>query len=74
MGVDDADGTLPALPLPVLPLAVPVLIFGTLASTPDDGSLLSPHMLLLMAVLAVLLAIVPVAAAAALVEAEADSS
>jgi len=58
----------------VLPLAVPVLIFGTLASTPDDGGLLSPHMLLLMAVLAVLLAIVPVAAAAALVEAETDSS
>ena len=67
-------GTAPALALVPLPLAVPVLIFGTLASTPDDGGLLSPHMLLLMAVLAVLLAIVPVAAAAALVEAEAESS
>ena len=62
------------MPMLVLPLAVPVLIFGTLASNPDDGRLLSPHMLLLMAVLAVLLAIVPVAAAAALAEAETDSS
>lgn len=58
----------------VLPLAVPVLIFGTLASTPDGNVMISPHMLLLMAVLAVLLAIVPMAAAAALAEAEAETS
>lgn len=58
----------------VLPLAVPVLIFGTLASAPDGNVMISPHMLLLMAVLAVLLAIVPMAAAAALAEAEAETS
>ena len=58
----------------VLPLAVPVLIFGTLASAPEDNVMISPHMLLLMAVLAVLLAIVPMAAAAALAEAEAETS
>ena len=58
----------------VLPLAVPVLIFGTLASAPDGNVMISPHMLLLMAVLAVLLAIVPMAAATALAEAEAETS
>jgi heme exporter protein B len=58
----------------VLPLAVPVLIFGTLASAPEDNVMISPHMLLLMAVLAVLLAIVPMAAATALAEAEAETS
>ena len=41
----------------VLPLAVPVLIFGTLASAPEDNVMISPHMLLLMAALVVLLAI-----------------
>jgi heme exporter protein B len=68
----------------VLPLAVPILIFGTLASSPISNGpvgngpvgngILTPHLLLLMAVTAVLLAIVPVAAAAALAEAEAESS
>lgn len=58
----------------VLPLAVPVLIFGTLASAPEDNVMISPHMLLLIAVLAVLLAIVPMAAATALAEAEAETS
>jgi heme exporter protein B len=68
----------------VLPLAVPILIFGTLASSPISNGpvgngpvgngIMTPHLLLLMAVTAVLLAIVPVAAAAALAEAEAESS
>ena len=58
----------------VLPLAVPVLIFGTLASAPEDNVMISPHMLLLMAALVVLLAIVPMAAATALAEAEAETS
>ena len=73
----------------VLPLAVPILIFGTLASSPISSGpvgndpvgydpagydIITPHLLLLMAVTAVLLAIVPMAAAAALAEAEAESS
>jgi ABC-type transport system involved in cytochrome c biogenesis permease component len=68
----------------VLPLAVPILIFGTLASSPISNGpvgngpvgngIMTPHLLLLMAVTAELLAIVPVAAAAALAEAEAESS
>lgn len=48
----------------VLPLAVPLLIFGVLASSgPAIGS---PHLMLLGAVLAVLLALAPPVAAAAL--------
>lgn len=52
------------LALLVLPLAVPILIFGVLASNHDSG-IVSPHLMLLGAVLAVLLAIaLPVAASA----------
>ena len=57
----------------VLPLAMPVLIFGSLASTTPDGGILSPHLMLLGAVLAVLLAGAPFIAAAALAETESES-
>jgi heme exporter protein B len=53
------------LALLVLPLAVPILIFGALASNHDSG-IVSPHLMLLGAVLAVLLAIAPPVAASAL--------
>ena len=56
----------------VLPLAVPVLIFGVLASMPETGQLLTPHLKLLGAIMAVLLAIAPPVAAAALGEADDD--
>jgi heme exporter protein B len=56
----------------VLPLAVPVLIFGVLASAPETGLLLTPHLKLLGAIMAVLLAIAPPVAAAALCEADDD--
>lgn len=48
----------------VLPLAVPILIFGVLAST--SPTVTSPHLMLLGAVLALLLALAPPVAAAAL--------
>ncbi|MGC8522959.1 MAG: heme exporter protein CcmB [Acidibrevibacterium sp.] len=55
------------LPLLVLPLAVPVLIFGTTAAAAAAVHLpVRPHLLLLLAVLAVLLALAPLAAGAAL--------
>jgi heme exporter protein B len=55
------------LPLLVLPLAVPVLIFGTTASAAAAVHLpVRPHLLLLFAVLAVLLPLAPLAAGAAL--------
>ncbi len=55
------------LPLLVLPLAVPVLIFGTTASAAAAVHLpVRPHLLLLLAVLAVLLPLAPLAAGAAL--------
>ena len=57
----------------VLPLAMPVLIFGALASTPADGGGVTPHLMLLGAVLAVLLAVAPFIAAAALSETESES-
>ena len=57
----------------VLPLAMPVLIFGALASAPADGSIVTPHLMLLGAVLAVLLAVAPFIAAAALSETESES-
>ena len=57
----------------VLPLAVPVLIFGVLASTPTDGAIVTPHLMLLGAVLLVLLALAPPVAAAALAESEAET-
>ena len=49
----------------ILPLAVPVLIFGTLASQSEIG-IINPHLMLLCAVFAVLLAIAPLVAASAL--------
>lgn len=49
----------------ILPLAVPLLIFGTLASQSEDG-IISPHLMLLGAVFAVLLAVAPLVAASAL--------
>ena len=57
----------------VLPPAMPVLIFGALASTPEDGRVITPHLMLLGAVLAVLLAIAPFITAAALAESESES-
>ena len=57
----------------VLPLAIPVLIFGVLASTPEDGTLVTPHLMLLGAVLLVLLALAPLVAATALAETEAET-
>ena len=49
----------------ILPLAVPLLIFGTLASQSETG-IINPHLMLLGAVFAVLLAIAPLVAASAL--------
>jgi len=49
----------------ILPLAVPLLIFGTLASQSVDG-IISPHLMLLGAVFALLLALAPLVAASAL--------
>lgn len=49
----------------VLPLAVPVLIFGALAAATEEG-VVSPHLMLLGAMLALLMAMAPLVAAAAL--------
>jgi heme exporter protein B len=57
------SGTL--LALLVLPLAVPVLIFGALASGANDR-IVTPHLMLLGAVFTVLLALAPLVAASAL--------
>jgi heme exporter protein B len=55
------------LPLLVLPLAVPVLIFGAAAAdAARGGQLAAPHLLLLGAVLALALPLCPLAAGAAL--------
>jgi len=54
----------------VLPLAVPMLIFGVLASEPEGGVILSAHLKLLAAMTTVLLALSPPVAAAALSEAD----
>ena len=69
-GARGGNGLLAVL---VLPLAVPVLIFGVLASGPADGTLITPHLMLLGAVLLVLLALAPLVAAMALAEAEAET-
>ena len=53
------------LALLVLPLAVPILIFGALASANGDG-VMSPHLMLLGAVFMVLLVLAPLVAASAL--------
>ena len=57
----------------VLPLSMPVLIFGVLASTSATGGIITPHLMLLGAVFLVLLALAPMVAAAALAEAEAET-
>ena len=49
----------------ILPMAVPLLIFGTLASQSETG-IISPHLMLLGAVFLVFLALAPLVAAAAL--------
>jgi len=55
------------LPLLVLPLAMPVLIFGAAApAAAADGLTVRPHLLLLCAVLAVAMPLCPLAAGAAL--------
>ena len=56
----------------VLPLAVPVLIFGALAAASNDG-IISPHLMLLGAMLALLLAMAPLVAASALKIGETES-
>ena len=56
----------------VLPLAVPVLIFGALAADADDG-IINPHLMLLGAMLALLLAMAPLVAATALKIGETES-
>ena len=55
------------LPLLVLPLTVPVLIFGVMAADAASGGLSPrPHLLLLCALLAAALPLCPLAAGAAL--------
>ena len=49
----------------ILPLAIPLLIFGTLASQSETG-IINPHLMLLSAVFTILLAIAPIVAACAL--------
>ena len=56
----------------VLPLAVPILIFGVLAS--QSETLASPHLMLLGAVGLVLMAVAPPVAAAALAESDEDAN
>ena len=56
----------------ILPLAVPILIFGTLASRSKIG-VINPHLMLLGAMLALLLAIAPLVAASALEIGETES-
>ena len=56
----------------ILPLAVPLLIFGTLASQSDRG-IISPHLMLLGAVFTLLLALAPLVAASALEIGETDT-
>ncbi len=56
----------------VLPLAVPVLIFGTLAAA-TDYDIISPHLMLLCAMLTLLLAMAPLVAATALKIGETES-
>ena len=56
----------------ILPLAVPLLIFGTLASQSHRG-IISPHLMLLGAVFTLLLALAPLVAASALEIGETDT-
>ncbi|MDC1383264.1 heme exporter protein CcmB [Candidatus Puniceispirillum sp.] len=56
----------------ILPLAIPLLIFGTLASQSETG-IISPHLMLLGAVFLVLLTIAPLVAAIALETGETET-
>ena len=56
----------------VLPLALPVLIFGALAAAAENG-VISPHLMLLGAKLALLLAMAPLVAATVLKISETES-
>ena len=56
----------------VLPLSMPILIFGGLAAI-HVGGIVSPHLMLLGAMLALLLVITPIVAACALQVSEAES-
>ncbi|MDB2390599.1 heme exporter protein CcmB [Alphaproteobacteria bacterium] len=57
----------------ILPLAVPVLIFGVMASQPNSGMFASPHLMLLAALALLLLALTPPVAALALAESDGGS-
>ena len=57
----------------VLPMAVPVLIFGVMASQPNSGMFASPHLMLLAALALLLLALAPPVAALALAESDGGS-
>lgn len=57
----------------VLPLAVPVLIFGVMASQPDSTMIVTPHLMLLGALALLLLALAPPVAAMALIESDGGS-
>ena len=57
----------------VLPLAVPVLIFGVMASQPNASMIVTPHLMLLAALALLLLALAPPVAAMALSESDGGS-
>ena len=57
----------------VLPLAVPVLIFGVMASQPTAPMIVTPHLMLLAALALLLLALAPPVAAMALAESDGGS-
>lgn len=57
----------------VLPLAVPVLIFGVMASQPDMSVIVTPHLMLSGALAMLLLALAPPVAAMALSESDGGS-
>ncbi|WP_438997685.1 heme exporter protein CcmB [Candidatus Puniceispirillum sp.] len=57
----------------VLPLAVPVLIFGVMASQPNMTMIVTPHLMLLGALALLLLALAPPVAAMALIESDGGS-
>ena len=57
----------------ILPLAVPVLIFGVMASQPDVAVIVTSHLMLLAALALLLLALAPPVAAMALIESDGGS-
>ena len=57
----------------VLPLAVPVLIFGVMASQPNAPMIVTPHLMLLAALALLLLALAPPVASMALSESDGGS-